>query len=166
MSVRDLSPGGQHRREADRQPVLDSFSRLHREMDRLIEEALPAMRPPFGPWFDGGGAVVPSLDVSETEDGLEISVDLPGIDAKDVSLTLSEDVLSISGERKEEQEQKKKNYYRSERSFGSFARHLALPYAVDADRVEARFKDGVLNITLPKSPQARAEERRIEIKST
>lgn len=166
MGVHDLLPWRQRAREIERSEDYDPFSRMHREMDRLFEDVFPGVgRLSFNPWFRSGREMAPSLDVSETDDALEVSADLPGMDTDDVSVTLSEGMLTISGERKEEKEQKEKNYYRTERSYGSFVRRLALPYPVDEDRIQARFDKGVLKIVLPKSPDVKAGERRIEIKT-
>lgn len=162
MSVRDLLPW--RARNLEDVSSLDPFSRMHREMDRWMGDVMSgAPHTFFGPSGNGRGTLVPTLDVAEDDEKLEISVDLPGMDAKDVTLTLSEGVLSIAGERKASSEQKDRNFYRSERSYGSFARRLSLPYQVDADRIEAAFEKGVLKITLPKSPETRASEHRIEI---
>jgi HSP20 family protein len=111
---------------------------------------------------------MPRVDVSESENEYEVTAELPGIDEKDVELTLADNVLTIRGEKKVEREEKDKdkNYYMSERSFGSFRRAVPLPAEVDEDRVEANFKNGVLTVHLPKSPQAQARTRRIEVKGT
>ena len=160
MNIRDLTPFRNRRSEVVRRPAGDPYARLHDEMDRLFDSFMPRLG-----WSgldeSVGGAV--SIDVSETDDAVEVKADLPGIDKSDVSLTLRDNALVISGERKEESEEKKKNYYRAERSYGSFSRAVALPCEVDADRVEADFDKGVLSVRLPKAESARARERRIEI---
>jgi HSP20 family protein len=167
MSVRDILPWRQRTRDIEGSDVLDPFSRMHREMDRLFEDMFPASgRLSFSPGFRTKVDLMPSLDVSETDESLEVSADLPGMDTDDVSVTLNDGMLTISGERKEEKEEKEKNYYRSERSYGSFVRRLALPFAVDEDHIQARFDKGVLKIVLPKSPEVKAHERRIEIKTS
>ena len=119
----------------------------------------------WGPPAQTGMAVAPRIDISETDTELRIEVELPGIDEKDVCLTLTDNVLMIRGEKKAEREEKDKNYYVSERSFGSFQRAIPLPTEVDADKVEASFKNGVLTVRLPKTPEAEAKTRRIEVKA-
>lgn len=166
MNVQHTFPARPWSREVDRPIAFDPFSRMHREMDRVFEDVLSdTSRPWYGPRFDWWGAMTPSLDMSETPDGLEIYVDLPGMDVKDVTLTLREGMLWISGERKDKFEEKKKDFYRSERKFGSFVRSVLLPYDVDAEHIDAHFENGVLRIMLPKSPEAEAKERRIKIKA-
>lgn len=136
-------------------------SRLRREMDRLWDEffgpARRAFRPLEGEW-------VPAVDVSETADQVMIKAEVPGIDAKNIDISLSGDVLTIKGEKKSEREEKKENYHLVERSYGSFSRSLRLPTAVDADKIEANYKQGVLTITCPKKEEAKPKA--IEIKGT
>jgi len=106
----------------------------------------------------------PRVDVTEDNDNLFVEVDLPGVDKKDVKVTVTGDVLNISGERKVEQRDESKNYYRIERSSGSFSRSFTLPAEIDQDKITADYKDGVLKITLPKTEEAKVVEKRIEVK--
>jgi HSP20 family protein len=106
----------------------------------------------------------PRLDVSETENGLEIVADLPGMEKKDIKVSLEDNLLTIQGERKEEKESKEKQYHTIERRSGSFYRALRLPVEVEKDKVEAGFKDGVLTLRLPKSKEAKKKVAQIEIK--
>jgi len=144
----------------------DPFSALHREMSRLFDDAF---RGAIGRTFQdrplpATGTLAASMDVSETENELKVVVDLPGVKEEDVDVTLQDDLLTIRGERKTEVSRggEKENYHYTERSFGSFQRSLQLPFAVKADQVQARFQDGVLNITLPKSEEQK-RSRRIQI---
>jgi len=107
----------------------------------------------------------PRVDVSENEKAYEISAELPGIDEKDVNVTLSDDMLTIKGEKKSEREEKKKDYHRLERRFGSFQRTFPLPDDVDVDKIGASFKKGVLSVTLPKLPVGKSKRRKIEIEA-
>lgn len=109
-----------------------------------------------------------SLDVDVRDDGkcLVIEAEIPGVEEKDVSVTLADGLLTISGEKKTEKEEKKDSYFLSERTFGSFRRSLRLPDSIDEAQVEARFDKGVLRITAPKKPDAVKSERKIEIKKT
>jgi HSP20 family protein len=104
----------------------------------------------------------PAVDVFEREGALVVKADVPGMSAEDIEVTLTEDGISISGERSEEKEVKEKDYYRSERSYGRFVRQVALPAGVDRDKAEARFKDGVLEIVFP--IRAEAQQKKIEVK--
>jgi HSP20 family protein len=102
--------------------------------------------------------------VSETDNNLEIVADLPGMDKKDINVSLEENLLTIKGEKKEERERKDKHYHTIERRSGSFYRAIRLPIEVEKDKVEAAFKDGVLTLRLPKSKEAKKKVAQIEIK--
>jgi HSP20 family protein len=106
----------------------------------------------------------PRLDVSETDKGLEIVADLPGMDKKDINVSLEENLLTIKGEKKEEKERKDKHYHTIERRSGSFYRAIRLPVEVEKDKVEAAFKDGVLTLRLPKTKESKKKVAQIEIK--
>ena len=109
-------------------------------------------------------AAAPRVDVKESDDAYEIAAELPGLDEKDIELALRGDVLSISGEKKAEREEKKKDYYLSERSYGAFHRSFRVPENVDADKIGAKFAKGVLTVTLPKTAEAKKKQRKIAIK--
>jgi len=98
---------------------------------------------------------VPSVDVSETDGEYQIKAEIPDVKKEDVRVTLEDGVLTIQGERKQEKEEKDKKYHRIERSYGSFVRSFTLPDLVDEEKVKAEFKDGVLNLKLPKSEKAK-----------
>ena len=105
----------------------------------------------------------PRLDVSETETAIEVVADLPGMEKKDIAVSLEEDLLIIKGERKEEKEKKDKQYHVVERRSGSFYRAVRLPVEVEIDKSQANFKDGVLSLTLPKCKESKKKVSRIEI---
>ena len=134
---------------------LDMF---RREVDSLFDQFLGN---------DGGWSMPlafhPSTNLAETEDGYEVSVELPGLKPEDFNVELKEGELWISGEKKEEHEDKGKNYRHIERRYGQFRRTIALPNAVDPEKVEAEYKDGILRIRVAKSEAARP--RRIEVKA-
>ena len=147
---------------------------LHRQIDRLFDDfnggfwgspfrrsALTA--PPWRRALSWGGA--PAVDVVETEKSYEITVELPGLDEKNVEVKVANGGLTINGEKQEEKEEKKKDYYLHERHFGSFERSFQIPEGVDVDKIEASFKKGVLNVTLPKKPAAQKPEKKIEVKA-
>ena len=146
----------------------DPFLRLREDVDRVFDgffRGWPAMRgfDPGTPAGLAGGDLTPVIDVSETDKSYEISVELPGLDEKDVEVSLRDDVLTISGEKRSEREEKKKGYYLSERSYGSFQRAFRLPDDVRADKIEAEMHKGVMSISLPRSVSAKPKQRRIAI---
>jgi len=110
-------------------------------------------------------ALNPRTDISENEEALEITVELPGINEKDVSVTLRDGVLVIKGEKKQESEQKKKDFHLTERSYGAFTRSFQLPSNIDEEGIQAAFNKGVMTITAPKSDKLPPSHRKIEIKS-
>jgi HSP20 family protein len=107
---------------------------------------------------------LPQLDVRENANAVVVEAELPGVDEKDVTVTLANGVLTIKGEKKHERDQKGENYHLTERSYGSFERALRLPDTVDDTQVEAQFEKGVLRVTAAKKPEAVKAERKIEIK--
>lgn len=144
----------------------DVFESMRQEMNRLIDS------------FDRGWPMLPSVltrgsgsamgfdvDVRDEGKSIVIEADIPGVEEKDVSVTLANGLLTISGEKKSEREERKADYYISERSYGSFRRALRLPDTIDEGRIEARFDKGVLMITAAKKPEAVKAERKIEIKT-
>jgi len=127
---------------------------------------LAAQRRPLGMDSRGlaGWLPYPAVDVTETDDAFEIIAELPGMDEKSVDVTLANGVLTIQGEKTSEREESKKEYYLSERSFGSFKRCFLLPEGVDTAKIEAIFKNGALNITLPKTAEAKQGQKKIIVK--
>jgi len=132
--------------------LLDDF---RKEVGRLMEGVLD--------WDDTSRAFAPSMNVAETESGYEVTIDLPGMKPEDVEIEIKEGQLWVSGERKQEAEEKGKTFHRIERRIGRFRRVVPLGANVDVDKVEARYRDGVLTIEVPKSDVARA--RRVQVKS-
>lgn len=112
---------------------------------------------------DIGFDVTPAIDIVEKEKAFEVTAELPGLDVKNIDLQLSDNVLTIRGEKQEEKEEKTKDRYVSERRYGSFRRSLQVPGSVDADKIEASFKSGVLTVTLPKSPEAQKMQKAIPV---
>jgi len=136
-------------------------SRLRNEMDRLWDEYFGAGRRALQPAEE---AWLPAVDVSETEDKITVKAEIPGMEAKDIDISMSGDTLTIKGEKKTEKEEKEENYHLVERSYGSFRRAMKLPASVDADKVEATYKNGVLTVILPKKEEVKPKA--IEIKAT
>lgn len=112
------------------------------------------------------GAFNPQVDVTENDQEIKVAAELPGLTEKDVEVSLANDMLTISGEKRAEKEDKGENYYRMERSYGSFQRTIPLPTEVEANKVDATFKNGVLTVTLPKSAQAVQNRKKIAIKAS
>jgi HSP20 family protein len=110
-----------------------------------------------------GTSWYPAVDVAEDENALKIHAELPGLKKDDVKISVKDGVLTLRGERKFEEEKKKDNYYRIERSYGLFARSFSLPTTVDASKIQASMKDGVLELTIPKKPEAKEREIAVEV---
>jgi HSP20 family protein len=105
------------------------------------------------------------MDIAETEKAYEITAELPGMSESDVEVVASNGGLTIKGEKKEEKEEKKKDYYLSERRYGSFERRMQIPEGVDADKIDATFKKGVLTVTLPKKPEGQKPAKKISVRA-
>jgi HSP20 family protein len=155
--------------------ISDPFQAMRSEMDRLFDRfgmnfGFPSMRRMFDIDMpgrsDGGlGFSAPPIDLSEDDKAYRLCAELPGLDAKDVDVSVSGDMLVLKGEKHQEQEQKNKNYHFSERSYGSFRRSFELPASVDRGKIAADFSKGVLTITLPKTEQAQKPQQKIEVKA-
>ena len=133
------------------------FDRIRKEMDRLWDSFLEG-RP-----MRRAGEWLPSIDVSETKSDLVIKAELPGMDSKDIDISLSNGFLTIKGEKNQEKEEKDENYHLIERSYGSFTRSVRLPREVQSDKITASFKNGVLRVTLPKSEEAKKKEIKVNV---
>ena len=151
------------------------FESLRRDVDRLFDDFSGGMwRSPFSRSFfdlepfrrgEGTFGAVPAVDVTQTDKRYEITAELPGMAEKDIDVKLANGVLTIRGEKRDEKEEKNKDYYVRERSFGSFERSFQLPEDVDADKINASFNKGVLTIMVPRSAQAQRAEKKIEVKA-
>ncbi|MGO9171927.1 MAG: Hsp20/alpha crystallin family protein [Rhodomicrobium sp.] len=162
----DLTGKGQGGRLPSR--YSDQFQTFRTEMDRLFDSFLTGM-PSLANLrqaFPAAQGLTPAWDVKETEKELVVKADLPGIDEKDIQLTILDGVLSLRGEKKSETTGEHENYHLMERSYGSFHRSIRLPETVDEDKVEASFDKGVLTVTLPKRPEMVKAQKKIEIKSS
>jgi HSP20 family protein len=139
------------------------FSLFRQEMNSLFDNFFRGFE--LEPFKGRFGAFSPSVDVKESDKDISVTAELPGLDDKDIDVSLSRDSLTIKGEKKEEKEEKGKDYYRMERSFGSFTRTIPLPAEIDVDKVKAEFKKGLLTVTLPKSEKAIKEKKKISVKA-
>jgi HSP20 family protein len=135
------------------------FERMRRDMDRLWDS-----------FFERGvrrtdeeGEWLPSLDVAETKNDVVVKAEVPGMDAKDIDISLTDGLLTIKGEKKQEREEKEKDYHLVEKSYGAFTRSIRLPKEVQRDKINASYKNGVLTVTLPKSEEAKKKEIKIKV---
>ena len=144
------------RRETD--PILSLQNEMNRMFDTFFE--YPFGLRPMGNWE----SFAPSIDVYETDKEIKVDVELPGIDEKDIDITLGNNVLTISGKKETEETEKNKSFYRHERSYGSFRRSIQLPDDVDEDKIDATYNKGILKIVLPKTEQSVSLRKKIEIK--
>jgi HSP20 family protein len=169
MSFKSLIPWNKQNRKNEMTPARrqqfesDPFALLQHEMNRVFDI--------FHGDFDGfgaqgGAAWMPLVNVSESEKEVKVSAELPGLEEKDIDVTLADNVLTIKGEKKAEHEEQDGNYHRVERSYGSFVRAIPMPVDVVADKVGAAFAKGVLTVTLPKSPEAQQSVKRIAVKAS
>lgn len=140
----------------------DPLETFRREMDRVIGNVFGPELRSFAPAAESAW---PTLDVDETDDAYIVTVEVPGLKDKDVELNLRDNVLTISGEKREERREERQGGAYAERVFGQFRRSIPFTAEVDPEKVEAKFKDGVLTITLPKSAKGQAQGKRIEVKS-
>ena len=142
----------------------DVFSNLHQEIDRVFDQFAGSRLRPFGDLMAGNGKLSPRVNLTETETEIEVTAELPGVEEKDIDVSLNDDFLTIKGEKKMDTEKSEDDYKMVERSYGSFERSMRLPCEVNFDKVNATFKNGVLTIKLPKSPEAAAKTHKIAIK--
>lgn len=140
-------------------PFRDLVS-LQDEMNRLFDDffARPLARPE---WTEGVWS--PSVDLSETKDNVVIKAEIPGMTKDDVKISIQDNVITLKGEKKQEKEEKDANYHRIERSYGSFCRSFTLPTAIKANKIKATYKDGILNVTLPKTEEVKPKEITINV---
>ncbi len=167
MAITDLLPWSR----GSRLPVRGSdsknlpaepFDQMYRMMDEIMENPFsPSLFPSMGSSLEG---FYPQVDVSENEKEVKVTAEIPGMDEKDIQVALSDNVLSLSGYKETEKEEKGKHMHRIERSSGSFHRDIPLPAEVDEEQTEAIFKNGVLTITLPKVNPAQIRGKRITVR--
>ncbi len=147
------------------------FESFRQEVDRLFEDfGTGLFRSPFDrPWPASFGLMKANdlaVDIAEKDGGYEVTAELPGIDEKDIEVFVKDGRLSITAQKNEEKKEEKKDYVLSERRYGAFERHFGIPDGIDAEKISAAFKKGVLTVTLPKAPEAREQEKKITVKAT
>jgi HSP20 family protein len=154
MAITDLIPW---RRQEPTRREESELTRFERDMDRMFERFFRGSS--LAPFGETWGAFSPSVDVVETDDQIKVSAELPGLEDKDIEVSLDRGVLTISGEKSEEHREERENYYRAERTYGSFRRAIPLPTEVNEDEIEAIFQNGVLTITMPKAEKVEGQKR-------
>lgn len=162
MQIKDLIPwvrkdSAPESKSGDGNPI----ATLQREMNQVFESFWNRFGHLEWPWGSGEAR----SDMVETDNAIEISIELPGMEMKDIELTVTDDMLTLKGEKRIERQEEKRGYYLSERSYGAIYRTIPLPPGVDGDKAQASFKNGVLTIRLPQTPEAQAKVKRIEVKS-
>ena len=172
MAIRDLIPWKREtaparqpvvRRAAGQDPLVTfRHTALRHEIDRLFDDFWAGSRG-LAPWDEAWTEFDPRVDVIETDTEVKVAAELPGLEAEDVRVTVSHNVLSIKGEKKQEREDKGENWYRSERSYGSFERAIPLPQGTDTEQADATFDKGVLTITFAKTKEG--QPARIAVKA-
>jgi HSP20 family protein len=143
-------PFGGIRRRGD---VFSELTRMQEEMNRYFDDFFGEQRRGLAE-----GAWLPAVDVSETDSEMVVRAELPGMTQDDIEVNLQDNVLTLKGEKKQEKKEEKENYHRVERSYGSFSRSFTLPAGVNQDEVKATFKDGVLEIAMPKTEEAKPKK--------
>jgi HSP20 family protein len=159
MKIKSMLPALWGENTGSKEP----FRALQTEIDRLFNDFTSDF-PPIANW-NGNGRLMPRLDVAETETALEVLAELPGVDEKDIDVTISDDILKIKAEKKSDNEEKTKDYHIVERSYGTFERSVRLPFKVDTNKVEAKFEKGVLKLTVQKPAEAKAKVQKIDVKA-
>jgi len=134
---------------------------IREEMNRLFDDFFSGWPERRKGLLEGEWA--PTIDVAETENDIVVTAELPGVEQDGVDITITDDILTLKGEKKEEREVKKENYHRIERSYGSFQRSVNLPTGVQSDKAKASYKDGVLKITVPKAEEAKPKQIKINV---
>ncbi len=162
MQIKDLIPWARkdHAPEPGKSEE-NPIAALQRDMNKVFDNFLHRFGSLDWPWGNGDA----KSDVVETDNAIEVSIELPGMEMKDIDITVSDDLLTVKGEKKIERQEEKKGYYISERSYGAIYRTIPLPPGVDGEKAEATFKNGVLTIRLPQTPEAQAKVKHIEVKS-
>ena len=143
---------------------LKELEEMRKDMDRLFDEFFsPVTRRRRGWLKPEMGVIVPNIEMYDRKNEIVLKAELPGVDKENIDLTITKDSITLKGEVKKEEEIKEEDYYASERSYGSFTRTIALPAEVDSEKSKASFKNGVLEIVLPKREEAKPKEIKIEV---
>jgi len=169
MPISDLIPWRRERgdvstpEEQDKDALLD----IRDEMNRIFEDFFerPLGLSPLSRETSLPTSFMPDLDISDSEDEIMVSAELPGMEPEDIDIQLSGNTLMISGEKSSEKEEKGKRYYRQERSYGSFRRSIPIPDEIDQEKIDASYQRGVLKVSLPKTAGAKKNSKSIPVKT-
>ncbi|MCL5062760.1 MAG: Hsp20/alpha crystallin family protein [Nitrospirae bacterium] len=143
---------------------LKELEDMRKDMDRLFEEFFSPITKRRRGWLKPEmGVIVPNIEMYDRKNEIVVKAELPGVAKEDIDLTITKDSLTLKGETKKEEEIKEENYYAAEISYGSFTRTIALPAEVDSEKAKASFKNGVLEVVLPKREEAKPKEIKIEV---
>jgi len=168
MQISDLIPWGRNKEKTaanESENGANPLVSLQRDINHVFEDFWHKVENSWTGRNDVVGMFGPSTDVTETDKSIDVSVELPGMTEDDIDISLSGDAITIRGEKKIEHEENRKGVYMSERSYGSFYRTVPLPAGVDPDKADATFKNGVLKVSLPKTPEAQAKIKHIPVKA-
>ncbi len=167
MAITDLIPWKKNEENALalRRREVDPFAQFRREMDNMFEGMLGDWTRPMNLLDRRLGSWMPQIDVRETAKEIRVTAELPGMEEKDIQVSLLDGALTLKGEKSEEHEEEKGDVHRSERRYGMFERTIPLPSEVELDKVNATFKKGVLKVTLPKTKEALSNRRVIPVQS-
>ncbi|WP_291317422.1 Hsp20/alpha crystallin family protein [Desulfuromonas sp.] len=160
MTFRDMIPWGRHRELSGERDTEHPLNRIHGSIDRLFDDFMDRIG---GPMETETDFLSPRIDLAETDKEITVTAEMPGLDEKDIEVSLERDHLVVRGHKQAEKEEKGKHIYRAERSYGAFHRAIPLPCEIDDKKVKAVYKKGLLTIRLPKSPDAIRHHKRVEI---
>jgi HSP20 family protein len=138
------------------------FGTLQERINRMFDETMRALSPQGGEELERG-AWMPAVDIHETDDEYVVKADLPGLKKEDIQIDLKDSTLTLKGEKRFEEKVSKDNYIRTERAYGTFVRSFTLPHNVDSEKIKASYKDGVLELTLPKKEEAKPKQIKVEV---
>lgn len=161
MNMKSLIPFGFGRNQAE---AADPFVAMRREMERVFDDFSRGWGPPS---LTGDGVLSPRVDVAETDRGIEVTAELPGVDRKDIAVDVTDGALTIRAEHKtdERRADDKTRWHMIERAHGTYVRQLALPFTADPGKVEATFDKGLLKVVVPRPPEEQRPRTRVEIKA-
>ena len=141
----------------------DMHCTMNELFEGLFKDVGEIRLPSMGRLWKEPGVISPKFDISETDDAYNVKAEFPGLEEKDIEMTMDHDTLVLKGERKQERADKKKNYFFSERSSRQYYREVPMPWGIDSGKVKATFKKGVLKVTLPKTETAKMERRKVKV---
>ncbi len=153
------------RKEGEELAPFSPFDEMERRLEDFLRRPFSLLGPPWWPArrLAEAGIVSPRVDIFEEADNVVVKAELPGMKKEDIAVNLTDNTVTISGEKKKEEKVEKKDFYRLERSFGSFSRSFSLPSEVDTSKAKAQFRDGVLEVKVPKTEEAKKKEKKIPI---